>query len=76
MPVAQSGHIQVPLAEPAVVHDKQLDPHPGGVLGHLDQFFSIEIQVYALPAVEEDGTAGCLVSAPAEVAPVSPVVDL
>ena len=53
-PVAERARVVVPLPEPAVVEDEELDPQVARRGRHLDQGVLGEVEVDALPAVEED----------------------
>ena len=68
-PVPQAGMVIVSLAEPAVVQHKEFHPQLGGLLGHGHQFVPGEIEIGALPAVQQDRPAPAGPLAPADMVP-------
>src|SRR5439155_6940704 len=53
-PVAERRCVVVPLPEPAVVEDEQLDPEIAGDRRDRDEPLLVEVEVRALPVVDED----------------------
>ena len=72
-PVPQAAVVVVPLAEPAVVHDEQLDAQRGGGFGDVRQLFGVKAEVGGLPVVDEHRAAGAPEGVLDQVLPDGPV---
>ena len=53
-PVAKRAVVRVAVPEPAIVEDEQLDPQVATGSRDLDEAVGVEVEVRALPVVEED----------------------
>ena len=61
-PVAQTGQVVVPAAEPSVIQHQHFHAQGAGTPGKLQELLRIEVKIGRLPAVEQHGTIGCTVS--------------
>ena len=72
-PVPQAAEIGVPGAEPAVVHDKELDAETLGAFGDLHQLVGGEVEFGGLPLVDEHRVPPPRQGVPEQVLPDGPV---
>ena len=72
-PVPQTAPVAVSGAEPAVVHDKQLDVQRGGGLGDAHQLVGVEAELGGLPVVNEHRAAPALERVVNQILPDGPV---
>jgi hypothetical protein len=55
VPIAERPRVVVPLPEPPVVQDEELDAESGRRFGYGEELRLVEVEVGGLPVVDEDG---------------------
>ena len=73
-PVAQAAVVVIPLAKPAVIHDKKFDAQGGGGFGEVHQLVGVKIEVGGFPVVDEHRAARSRAGVLNQVLPDGPVV--